>query len=103
MAVLARRRGRLVFPDVAFDDQFRVRVRADGRDAEVRHCSSKTYRTRRPKEPTVSRNADMPRAGASGRKEFPMAQKHQRSNREAKKPKQNKPKVVISTSPFAAA
>jgi hypothetical protein len=32
-----------------------------------------------------------------------MAQKHQRSNREAKKPKQNKPKVVVSTSPFAAA
>jgi len=32
-----------------------------------------------------------------------MSQKHQRSNREAKKPKQNKPKVAISTSPFAAA
>ena len=32
-----------------------------------------------------------------------MSQKHQRSNREAKKPKQNKPKVVVSTSPFAAA
>jgi hypothetical protein len=32
-----------------------------------------------------------------------MAQKHQRSNREAKKPKQNKAKVVLSTSPFAAA
>ena len=32
-----------------------------------------------------------------------MAQKHQRSNREAKKPKQNKVKVVASTSPFAAA
>ena len=32
-----------------------------------------------------------------------MAQKHQRSNREAKKPKQNKVKVVVSTSPFAAA
>jgi hypothetical protein len=31
-----------------------------------------------------------------------MAQKHQRSNREAKKPKQNKTKVVVSTSPFAA-
>jgi hypothetical protein len=30
-----------------------------------------------------------------------MSQKHRRSNREAKKPKQNKPKVVISTSPFA--
>ena len=27
-----------------------------------------------------------------------MAQKHQRSNREAKKPKQNKPKVVVSAS-----
>jgi hypothetical protein len=32
-----------------------------------------------------------------------MAQKHQRSNREAKKPKQNKAKVVASTSPFSAA
>jgi len=31
-----------------------------------------------------------------------MAQKHQRSNREAKKPKQNKTKVVVSSSPFAA-
>jgi hypothetical protein len=31
-----------------------------------------------------------------------MSQKHRRSNREAKKPKQNKPKVVVSTSPFAA-
>ncbi len=31
-----------------------------------------------------------------------MAQKHQRSNREAKKPKQNKSKIVVSTSPFAA-
>jgi len=32
-----------------------------------------------------------------------MAQKHQRGNREAKKPKQNKAKVVASTSPFASA
>ena len=32
-----------------------------------------------------------------------MSQKHRRSNREAKKPKQNKAKVVVSTSPFAAA
>ncbi len=32
-----------------------------------------------------------------------MSQKHRRSNREAKKPKQNKPKVAISTSPFATA
>ncbi|MEA2966376.1 MAG: hypothetical protein QOI46_6474, partial [Alphaproteobacteria bacterium] len=32
----------------------------------------------------------------------PMAQKQQRGNREAKKPKQNKTKVVASTSPFAA-
>jgi hypothetical protein len=31
-----------------------------------------------------------------------MSQKHQRSNREAKKPKQNKPKAAVSTSPFAA-
>jgi hypothetical protein len=31
-----------------------------------------------------------------------MAQKHRRSNREIK-PKQNKAKVVVSTSPFAAA
>jgi len=29
-----------------------------------------------------------------------MAQKHQRGNREAKKPKQNKTKVVASVSPF---
>ena len=32
-----------------------------------------------------------------------MSQKHRRSNREAKKPKQNKLKIVVSTSPFAAA
>ena len=32
-----------------------------------------------------------------------MAQKHQRGNREAKKPKQNKPKAVASTSPFTSA
>jgi hypothetical protein len=29
-----------------------------------------------------------------------MAQKHQRGNRELKKPKQNKPKAVASVSPF---
>jgi hypothetical protein len=32
-----------------------------------------------------------------------MSQKNRRSNREPKKPKQNKPKVVVSTSPFASA
>ena len=32
-----------------------------------------------------------------------MAQKNQRGNREAKKPKQNKVKAVASTSPFTAA
>ncbi len=32
-----------------------------------------------------------------------MSQKNRRSNREAKKPKQNKSKVVVSASPFAAA
>jgi hypothetical protein len=32
-----------------------------------------------------------------------MAQKHRRSNKETKKPKQNKSKVVVSASPFAAA
>lgn len=32
-----------------------------------------------------------------------MAQKQQRGNREAKKPKQNKNKIVASASPFAAA
>ena len=31
-----------------------------------------------------------------------MAQKQQRGNREAKKPKQNKVKPVVSSSPFAA-
>ena len=31
-----------------------------------------------------------------------MSQKHQRSNKEAKKPKQNKTKAVASSSPFAA-
>lgn len=29
-----------------------------------------------------------------------MSMKHRRGNREAKKPKQNKPKVVTSVSPF---
>jgi hypothetical protein len=32
-----------------------------------------------------------------------MSMKNRRSNREAKKPKQNKLKVVVSTSPFAPA
>ena len=32
-----------------------------------------------------------------------MSQKNRRSNREAKKPKQNKPKVASSSSPFASA
>lgn len=31
-----------------------------------------------------------------------MAQKHRRSNREAKKPKQKKVKAAVSTSPFTA-
>jgi hypothetical protein len=31
-----------------------------------------------------------------------MSQKHRRSNRETKKPKQNKAKVIASTSPFAS-
>lgn len=31
-----------------------------------------------------------------------MSMKHRRGNREMKKPKQNKPKVVVSTSPFAS-
>ena len=31
-----------------------------------------------------------------------MSQKHQRSNKEAKKPKQNKVKQAASSSPFAA-
>ncbi len=31
-----------------------------------------------------------------------MAQKHRRSNREAKKPKQKKIKAVVAASPFAA-
>jgi hypothetical protein len=30
-----------------------------------------------------------------------MSMKHRRSNREVKKPKQNKAKVVVSASPFA--
>jgi hypothetical protein len=32
-----------------------------------------------------------------------MSQKHRRSNKEIKKPKQNKAKVIVSTSPFASA
>ena len=32
-----------------------------------------------------------------------MSQKNRRSNREAKKPKQNKPKAAASPSPFASA
>lgn len=31
-----------------------------------------------------------------------MSMKNRRSNREAKKPKQNKPKIATSASPFAA-
>jgi hypothetical protein len=45
----------------------------------------------------------MSRVPARPAERNPMSQKHRRSNREAKKPKQNKSKVVISTSPFAAA
>jgi hypothetical protein len=44
----------------------------------------------------------MPRGPAWPAERKPMAQKQQRGNREAKKPKQNKIKVVASTSPFAA-
>ena len=50
----------------------------------------------------VSRAPAYP-ARADNNKETPMAQKNQRGNREAKKPKQNKVKPVASTSPFAAA
>ena len=32
-----------------------------------------------------------------------MSQKHRRSNREVKKPKQNKSKLLVPASPFAAA
>ena len=32
-----------------------------------------------------------------------MAQKHRRGNREVKKPKQNKTKIIVSTSPFTPA
>jgi len=32
-----------------------------------------------------------------------MSMKHRRGNKEAKKPKQNKTKAVVSSSPFAAA
>jgi hypothetical protein len=32
-----------------------------------------------------------------------MSQKHRRGNREPKKPKQQKAKVVVSTSPFSSA
>jgi hypothetical protein len=32
-----------------------------------------------------------------------MSQKNRRSNREPKKPKQQKPKVVVSSSPFSSA
>jgi hypothetical protein len=64
-------------------------------------AGAETNRTRHRKEPRIARAADAPRADTN--KENPMAQKHQRGNREAKKPKQNKNKVVASTSPFAAA
>ena len=52
--------------------------------------------------PRVAGTADVPRSGTPGPKES-MSQKHRRSNRETKKPKQNKAKVVVSTSPFASA
>jgi hypothetical protein len=45
----------------------------------------------------------MLRAPAYPPEGIPMSQKNRRSNREAKKPKQNKAKVVVSTSPFASA
>ena len=42
----------------------------------------------------------MSRGPADPARRSPMAQKHQRSNREAKKPKQKKSKAVASPSPF---
>jgi hypothetical protein len=43
------------------------------------------------------------RAPAYRLEEDPMSMKHRRSNKETKKPKQNKAKTVVSTSPFASA
>jgi len=51
----------------------------------------------------VTQTADVPQSGTPGPKESRMSQKHRRSNRETKKPKQNKAKVVVSSSPFASA
>jgi hypothetical protein len=44
----------------------------------------------------------MPRAPESRPKGIPMAEKHRRNNREFKKPKQNKAKVVVSPSAVAS-
>jgi hypothetical protein len=59
-------------------------------------------RTAKGKEPRVvtGRGALAPTGLPEG---IPMSQKNRRSNREPKKPKQQKPKVVVSTSPFASA
>ena len=45
----------------------------------------------------------VPGFGPSASEADHMSMKNRRSNREQKKPKQNKPKVAVSTSPFAAA
>lgn len=49
----------------------------------------------RPDGPRMSR-APTPKSHS------PMSMKNRRGNREAKKPKQNKPKVAVSASPYAA-
>ena len=63
-----------------------------------------TNRTSREKARTVNssarRSADVPRSDAE--EPSPMSMKNRRGNREAKKPKQNKPKVAVSASPYAA-
>src|SRR6187455_377697 len=62
--------------------------------------SAVTNRTGRRKAPRVTATRGYPALQPEGNR---MSQKNRRSNKEAKKPKQNKAKVVVSSSPFAAA
>ena len=59
-----------------------------------------TNRTGPRKAPRVTTTRGCPALQPEG---IRMSQKNRRSNKEAKKPKQNKTKVVVSSSPFAAA
>jgi hypothetical protein len=62
-----------------------------------------TNRTGWRKAPRVTGTADVPASQNASPEGIRMSMKNRRSNKEAKKPKQNKTKTVVSSSPFASA